>query len=81
MSENFKIEKLEEKYVDDVFLIEKTFFGLNDASIVSNSIESETLSYYVMLDKKEKVVGEYEISNQTCTGAVCSRYHIGRCEL
>lgn len=62
MTENFEIVKLEEKYVDDVFLIEKTFFGLSDSSIVSNSIESETLSYYVMLDKKEKVVGFYECS-------------------
>ena len=62
MAENFKIIKLEEKYVDDVFLIEKTFFGLNDSSVVSSSIESETLSYYVMLDENEKVVGFYECS-------------------
>ena len=62
MTNNFKIVELEEKYIDDVFLIEKTFFGLNDSSAVSNTLESETLKYFVLLDEDEKVVGFYECS-------------------
>ena len=59
--ENFRIEKLEEKYIEDVFLIEKTFFGLENSSVIESSLESETLDYYVLLDG-EKVVGFYECS-------------------
>ncbi|MBQ7918258.1 MAG: ribosomal protein S18-alanine N-acetyltransferase [Clostridia bacterium] len=59
--ENFRIEKLEEKYIEDVFLIEKTFFGLENSNVIESSLESETLDYYVLLDG-EKVVGFYECS-------------------
>lgn len=59
--ENFRIEKLEKKYIEDVFLIEKTFFGLENSSVIESSLESETLDYYVLLDG-EKVVGFYECS-------------------
>ena len=59
--ENFRIEKLEKKYIEDVFLIEKTFFGLENSSVIEGSLESETLDYYVLLDG-EKVVGFYECS-------------------
>ena len=59
--ENFKIVPLEMKYVDDVFLIEKTFFDLQNSSVIEDSLKSETLNYFVLLDG-EKVVGFYECS-------------------
>ncbi|MBE5755589.1 MAG: ribosomal-protein-alanine N-acetyltransferase [Clostridiales bacterium] len=59
--ENFRIEKLEKKYIEDVFLIEKTFFGLENSSVIESSLESETLDYYVLLEGR-KVVGFYECS-------------------
>ena len=62
MTENFEIVELEEKYVNDVFLIEKTFLGLNDSSAILNTLESETLKYFVLLDEKKRVVGFYECS-------------------
>lgn len=62
MTKKYKIVNLEEKYINDVFLIEKTFFGLNDSSVISNSISSDTLKYFVLIDENEKVVGFYECS-------------------
>ena len=59
--ENFKIVPLEMKYVDDVFLIEKTFFDLQNSSVIEDSLKSETLNYFVLLEG-EKVVGFYECS-------------------
>lgn len=59
--ENFRIEKLEKKYIEDVFLIEKTFFGLENSSVIESSLSSEILDYYVLLDG-ENVIGFYECS-------------------
>lgn len=59
--ENYRIERLEKKYIEDVFLLEKTFFGLENSSVIESSLSSETLDYYVLLDR-EKVVGFYECS-------------------
>jgi len=59
--ENLKIVPLKMKYVDDVFLIEKTFFDLQNSSVIEDSLKSETLNYFVLLDG-EKVVGFYECS-------------------
>lgn len=59
--ENYRIERLEKKYIEDVFLLEKTFFGLENSSVIESSLSSETLDYYVLLER-EKVVGFYECS-------------------
>ena len=59
--ENYKIVSLEKKYIEDVFLIEKTFFDLKNSSVIEDSLSSETLNYYVLLDG-ENVVGFYECS-------------------
>ena len=59
--ENYKIVPLENRFVEDVFLIEKTFFDLQNSSVIEDSLSSETLSYYVLLED-EKVVGFYECS-------------------
>ena len=59
--ENYKIVPLEEKFVEDVFLIEKTFFDLKNSSVIRDSLSSETLDYFVLLDG-ENVIGFYECS-------------------
>ena len=59
--ENYKIVALEKKYVQDVFLIEKTFFDLKNSSVIEDSLESETLNYYVLLED-DNVIGFYECS-------------------
>ena len=59
--ENYKIVALEKKYVEDVFLLEKTFFDLKNSSVIEDSLDSKTLDYYVLLDG-ENVIGFYECS-------------------
>lgn len=61
MSKYF-IVPLEEKYIDDVFLIEKTFFDMDNMSVIKNTLLSDTLKYFVLLDEFEKVIGFYECS-------------------
>lgn len=59
---NYVIVPLEEKYIDDVFLIEKTFFDVENKDVIKNTLSSDTLNYYVLLNEQKNVVGFYECS-------------------
>lgn len=58
---NLKIEKLKKEYVEDVFEIEKTFFDVTSAASILSSLNSETLSYFLLFSG-ERVVGFFECS-------------------
>ncbi len=58
---NFEIEKLKEEMIDDVFLIEKTFFDVSEKQSIISSLKSDTLEYFV-LKIKNRIVGFLECS-------------------
>ena len=55
----FEIVKLTEKYIDDVFDIESELIGKCDKKSILNSINSDSLNYYILL-KNQEVVGFLE---------------------
>lgn len=59
--ENFKIIKLQKEYVEDVFRIEKIFFDVKSSEHVYNSLNSETLDYFLLF-VDEVFVGFLECS-------------------
>ena len=58
---NLKIQKLQKKYVQDVFEIESNLIGECSLDSIVKTLESETLAYYVLLDENQ-VVGFFECS-------------------
>lgn len=58
---NLKIQKLQKKYVQDVFEIESSLIGKCSLDSIEKTLESETLAYYVLLDENQ-VVGFFECS-------------------
>ena len=59
MDDLLEIVKLESKYIDDVYAIEKSLIGDCDKKSIIKSIDSEILNYYVLL-KNKKVIGFFE---------------------
>ena len=58
---NLKVEKLSEKYIDSVFKIESQSIGKCDIETIKNTIKSNTVNYYLLLENNE-VVGFFECS-------------------
>lgn len=58
---NLKVEKLSEKYIDSVFKIESQSIGKCDKETIKNTIKSDTVNYYLLLESDE-VVGFFECS-------------------
>lgn len=58
---NLKVEKLSEKYIDSVFKIESQSIGKCDIETIKNTIKSDTVNYYLLLENNE-VVGFFECS-------------------
>lgn len=59
--EKIRVEKLEKKYVEDVFEIEKTFFDITNSDSILASLSSDTLEYFLLFID-EKLVGFLECS-------------------
>lgn len=59
--DNFKIEKLSEKYVDDVFDLEQRLLGKVDKRSILNTIDSDSLNYFLLLND-DKLIGFFECS-------------------
>ena len=59
---DFFVEKMKEEDTQKVFEIEKTFFGMNNFSVIKNSLKSDTLNYFVLKNSDEDIIGFLECS-------------------
>lgn len=58
----FSVEKMTKDDVESVFTIEKKLLGTGDIGAINSTLDSETLTYYVLRYKGSEVVGFIEIS-------------------
>lgn len=56
---NFKIEKLTEKYIESVFDIETKLLGKCDKNSIESTLHNKKLNYYLLIEN-EKLIGFFE---------------------
>ena len=59
---DFSVEKMTQNDISDIFYIEKKLLGTGDIGTIASTLESETLTYYVLKYKGSEIVGFMEIS-------------------